>query len=804
MRTLSLKYRIAVTIFALEAMMMAIVLWQTTSLSFNAATKQQSVQEDVTLAPIEEMSRIALLTEEYADVQAFFHKVNSRDDVLKIMLTDIDNRIVASTTATDIGQPMPPLLPQEERYWRIRMVANEAGPLGVLAMEFSHANLDAAMHHTLNMGVTLALGGMVIIAIVGLIIGHLLTRKLAMLARTATRIADGELHVVSGLTGDDELGEVGRAIDRMASAVETTIGDLKESRESFALAVSGTNDGIWDWNGISGIAQYSARWKGMLGYTDQDSEIPTTIDAWLERIHPDDRERVLHDWNNYLASRDEFFVCEHRLRRKAGDYLWVLVRGKALRDKNDGVLRMAGSLTDISIYKHQEQAMQYQALHDALTGLPNRTLFYDRVVQAIHLAERENLVFSIMMLDLDDFKQINDTLGHPIGDRLLQDVAGRLEQLFRATDTVSRFGGDEFVVLLSTHDAKQALHAVSKIRSAFEPTFQIEGYALRIGASIGIATYPEHGNDVHSLIKRADVAMYAAKKSDDDFSFYDFTLDANIPNRLEMMTQLRHGIENNQLSLDYQPKVDLRTGVVYGVEALVRWHHPQLGALLPNDFISFAETSGHINTLTFWVIDKAIQQHHQWREQGIELVIAVNLSVRNLRDLEFPDKVAACLKAWNVAPNWLELEITESAMMSDPARAHSVLQQLDEMGVLLSIDDFGTGYSSLAYLKGLPVDAVKIDLSFVVDMMHDKNNAMIVKSTIDLGHNLGIKVVAEGVENEESWKMLRAQGCDGAQGFFICRPVPAEGLLTWFEKTKGRVAIDGPVRIPSDTLRVIK
>jgi diguanylate cyclase (GGDEF)-like protein len=497
--------------------------------------------------------------------------------------------------------------------------------------------------------------------------------------------------------------------------------------------------------------------------------------------------------DEYLSGNDEFFVSEHRLRCKTGDYLWVLVRGKALRDANGNVVRMAGSLTDISVRKHQEEALQYQALHDALTGLPNRSLFHDRLVQAIRIAEREQKPLSILLLDLDDFKQINDTLGHHIGDLVLKEVSSRLQGVLRASDTVSRFGGDEFLLLLPGYDSAQAVSVVNKIRGVIEPNITIEGNTMSIDASIGVSLYPDHGTDANTLIRRADVAMYTAKNSDSDFALYDSELDANIPGRLEMAGQLRRGIENGELVMLYQPKVNLRTGVVYGVEALVRWQHPHMGLLLPKDFIALAEASSLINSLTTWTIDAALRQHSQWCQQNVELITAVNLSVRNLQDLDLPDKISARLEAWGVAPQWLELEITESAIMSDPARAQKVLSRLDEMGVRLSIDDFGTGYSSLAYLKRLPVDEVKIDRSFISDMLRDESSATIVKSTIDLGHNLGIKVVAEGVENTECWKLLRAQGCDSAQGYFISRPMTGENLVAWLAQWSAQPRIKGLV-----------
>ena len=762
--------------------MVGVVLWQTTSLSIQAAQKQQAVHEEVTLNPLADMSRLALMTDEFAEVQTYFERIANNMDAIHIMLSDRHDRVVASTKLDDVGRPMPPLEDGQQRYWRVRVIGNSSAKMGVLAVEFSHAAMLNANRHTLNLGIGLALTGMVIIAIIGIVLGHLLTRKLDVLATTAQRIASGDLQAVSGLKDDDEVGEVGRAFDHMARTLQVHVEQIKESRESFALAVSGTNDGIWDWNVTTDVAQFSPRLLTMLGFSEEEASTQHEIQAWKDRIHPQDRERTLRLLQDYLAGHGEFFVSEHRLRKKSGEYLWGLVRGKAQYGANRQVLRMAGSLTDITDRKTQEEAMQHQALHDALTGLPNRTLFHDRLKVAMRVTDREHKPFSILMMDLDRFKEINDTLGHHIGDLVLQEVATRLRRVLRATDTVSRFGGDEFLMLLPGANTDQALHVIAKIRGAFETGFVADGQALNLEASIGVTTYPEHGSDAHVLIRRADVAMYSAKTNGVGFAVYDIKADSHSPNRLSLIGELRRAIERRELLLHYQPKINLKTGTVCGAEALVRWQHPDKGMIPPLEFIPLAESCGLIHPLTEAVLDAALRNYYQWRLSGIELVTGINLSMRNLQDLDFPDRIAASLKAWEIEPHWLELEITESVIMNDPTRALKILTQLDEMGVRLAIDDFGTGYSSLAYLKRLPVDEVKIDRSFVTDMLHDESNSVIVKSTIDLGHNLGMKVVAEGVENLECFNLLKTLGCDAVQGYYISRPLAADLFIQWLRQ----------------------
>jgi diguanylate cyclase (GGDEF)-like protein len=420
---------------------------------------------------------------------------------------------------------------------------------------------------------------------------------------------------------------------------------------------------------------------------------------------------------------------------------------------------------------------QRQALHDPLTGLPNRTLFRDRVHQSIKQASRNKSVLAVMLLDLDRFKEINDTLGHHYGDLLLQQIGPRLTKLLRDTDSVARLGGDEFAVLMiNVPDPTAVVHVADKIRRELQKPFRVQGLSLHADASIGIAVHPHHGSDVDTLLQRADVAMYMAKAGGTGRELYTADRDENSPGRLALMGELSHAIDAGELVLHYQPKVHLRTGEVKGVEALVRWNHPMRGLLPSGEFVPIAENTGLIEPLTMDTLRMAIKQARGWLDEGRELTVSVNLSVRSLLHTNLAREVEFLLTRFKVPPHNLELEITESSIMADPTRARATLVQLASMGVRLSIDDFGTGHSSLAYLKRLPVHALKIDKSFVINMASDDNDLVIVQSTIDLAHNLGLEVVAEGVESEEVWNRLRSLGCDMAQGFWRGRPVKAEEL----------------------------
>jgi diguanylate cyclase (GGDEF)-like protein len=423
-----------------------------------------------------------------------------------------------------------------------------------------------------------------------------------------------------------------------------------------------------------------------------------------------------------------------------------------------------------------------QALHDDLTGLPNRLLLSDRTARALEAAGRSGAGTAVLLVDLDHFKEINDTLGHYVGDQLIREVGSRLRSAMREGDTVARLGGDEFAVLACDLDGRaDAEHVAKRLVAALMQPFSIDGVRLDVQASVGIALSPEHGDDVATLMQRADVALYAAKEHRGTFAFYSPEGDLHSLEKLALLGELREGVSNGQLRVYYQPKCDASSGVLVGLEALVRWEHPTRGLVFPDDFIPIAENTGLIGALTIEVLDQALCFARKLRDAGTPLGVAVNISVRCLTDLELPRQVAGLLGRWGVPPESLTLEVTETTIMVDPTRTMTVLGLLRDLGVSLSIDDFGTGYSSLSYLKRLEANELKIDKSFVFTMTSNSNDAVIVRSTIELGHNLGLRLVAEGVEDAETWNMLRVLGCDVIQGYHLSRPLPEDQLECWLD-----------------------
>ncbi len=437
------------------------------------------------------------------------------------------------------------------------------------------------------------------------------------------------------------------------------------------------------------------------------------------------------------------------------------------------------------VFKRQDE-LEYQAMHDSLTGLPNRLMLHQRLDYHLLISSREkqNLIF--MMLDLNRFKEINDTLGHHIGDNLLVQVGERILRLLRNVDTVARLGGDEFALLLPNTNRSQARIVANSINRALEKTFIVNDYELQISASIGIAECPNDGTDSHILMQHADVAMYIAKREKSGYHYYSVTEDSHSIGRLSLGSDLKSAIENNQLELKFQPKYSMQSAEITGAEALLRWNHPDSGAVSPEVIVDLAEEMGVINELSNWVIENAIRFCAKHTKEHPECTISINLSVHNLRDPNLLSNINYWLLTHNLDSSRICFEITESAMMTNPEKSIQVLNKLHKLGIKLSVDDFGTGFSSLAYLKLLPVSELKIDKSFVMDILHDESDRLIVHSTIELSHNLGINVVAEGIESKECWNMLQEMGCDSAQGYYMSKPISESEMGTLLKSPSNR------------------
>lgn len=515
---------------------------------------------------------------------------------------------------------------------------------------------------------------------------------------------------------------------------------------------------------------------------------------FITHLVDEHRQTVDEQLAEMMAGRRESFQLEARCTSRSGTVLWAFVRAVLEHGEEGGPACIVAMIENITERKRAEQELirqsqlnEHQALHDPLTGLPNRLLFGERIGQAIRQAQRAGTRLAVALMDLDRFKEVNDSLGHAAGDQLLCKVGERMRAAVRSADTVARLGGDEFGLLLPDLGTRaDSLPVVQRIRAALERPIFVHSLPLAVEASIGISIFPDHGTDAQVLIQRADVAMYDSKRDSASFTFYDESSHEYDITRLTLVAELRRAIAERELMLHYQPKAALESGEVRSVEALLRWNHPDRGMVFPDSFIPIAQETGLIGPLTLYVIEEALRQGREWLDEGLDLSISVNLSTRNLLDRDFPKQVAGLLSRWRMHARSLELEVTESSMLANPTRAKVVLQELSELGLRLSIDDFGTGYSSLAYLRQLPVDEIKIDRSFVMGMGNEADDAVIVRSTVDLGRNLGLDVVAEGVETLELWNRLRDLGCQIAQGYFLSRPVAAQELAAWLKSRPAR------------------
>jgi diguanylate cyclase (GGDEF)-like protein len=471
-----------------------------------------------------------------------------------------------------------------------------------------------------------------------------------------------------------------------------------------------------------------------------------------------------------------------------------VVRCLSLPDvsSSDLALTFAGASRIARAERHSADStakLTRKTLYDNLSELPNRELFFDRLDQVIALARREQRQIAVLTMDLNGFKQVNATLGHYVGDKLLQEVATRIRDVARDSDTVARLGGDEFAQVMPTGaTVAGAIRAAEKAIDALRTPIDVDGHHLATGISIGIAVFPLHGEDSSTLMRHADTAMYAAKRNATGYAVHSGDAEeidegAHV-RKLSLSGDLRHAIEQQQLSLNYQPKVSFESSTIAGAEALLRWNHPVHGFVSPEIFIPMAEQTGIIEQLTTWVLDAALKQHSSWAEQGMFVPIAVNLSPITLHEQDFANQVQRLLRKWDVPSKGLTLEITESAIMSDVARATETVNQLHDMGLKISIDDFGTGYTSLSYIRRLPVSEIKVDKSFVLNMRDVNDDAVIVRSIVELGHNLGLAVVAEGIEDQETWDLLSDLSCNQAQGYFISKPVLAEEFYDWVQDSK--------------------
>jgi diguanylate cyclase (GGDEF)-like protein/PAS domain S-box-containing protein len=638
------------------------------------------------------------------------------------------------------------------------------------------------------------IGTLAILLLVALIsawvLARLVTTPLSQLRAAAARVENGDFsgHLETG--GDDEMASLGRAFNRMQHALAEREGALRLSDERLKLATEASQVGLWDWNIATGEVYFTQEWLMMLGY--KAGEVDPHISGWEERINPDDRGSAMRTLNEHVEGRSDCHETEYRMQAKDGSWVWVLDRGKVVeRDAGGRPLRAVGTHTDLTERKKYEARIWHQAHYDLLTNLPNRILLTDRLQQAIATAHRQGNQIAVLYLDLDRFKQVNDTHGHALGDQVIQDMAHRLKDQLRDSDTLARLGGDEFAILLvNIEEVKDAEAVAAKLLKALSEPFHLAGgHVFHSSGSFGVAIYPHDGEDADTLLRNADTAMYRTKdQGGNHFTFFSGHMNVEVMRRHGIENDLRKALEERkEFSLYFQPFMDIESGQVVGAEGLVRWRHPTLGMVSPDRFIPVAEDSGLIQELGLWVLELAFDP------KGIRSLplpegfcLTINVSARQFHDRgsRLMGK-ARELAGRSFGPLRLEFEITESLFMSENAHVAEEIRALKELGIGLAMDDFGTGYSALSYIKRFPIDSLKIDQSFIAGLPGNSQDGHLVRGIIAMANELGVRVVAEGIETRGQLDFLRAAGCRQGQGYYFCPPVPLERFAEFLNFRQG-------------------
>ena len=881
----SLRLRIALVILGLEAILVGGVLF--VALRHSLATSRATVAaaDRDTTALLEDLGRIALLTDEYANLQSFIEKLGQHSRIRFVAVTDLSGRIMASTDVAGIGKwPVPRSGSGRDAQGAI---ANGDYPLGWLDVRYSDDGLVTAHHNAYRVGVYLAAVGMLVVAVVGWMIGHLLTRQLTQLAAVADAVSAGDLTPRARLRGNDEVARVGRALDGMVDRLERRLETMRLDRDRLILPTEAINEGFVLWDANERLVRCNRRFQELLGRGAREVAPGTSFEAflngpfraavadnrltWPKRIRlilkqhrshgggetereprdgrwlhvsksrlPDGsviaiytditeakkRELALRESEQQLRAimdsvAEGIIVLDEADRIQTANPTAAAMFGYGVRDLDglevDALLEPSGepaeagsggrigmigirrdgsrfpievamgvlfptsgvriaTIRAVTVQKADRAQILLQATHDALTGLPNRRLFDDRLEVALRRAARSRELVAVAFLDVDRFKTVNDCLGHAKGDRLLVALSERLRACLRDSDTVARMGGDEFIFILpGLRSQADAAEPAQKLLEAARQPVRLDGQELFVTASIGVSVFPDDGRERDLLLRHADAALYRAKsRGRNRFELFDPGLAAQAAARVRLDADLRRASEQNQLQLVYQPQINLRTGKVVGFEALMRWHHPQLGLITPGTFIPIAEESGLISTLGVWALREACRDVTGWDASGMgPLRIAVNVWPRQLQHDDLVGQVRQVLGETDLAGDRLELELTETTLLLEDEAIAGTIARLRALGVRLALDDFGTGYSSLSHLRQYPIQRLKMDRSFVRGVTRDRGDAAVARAIIGLARELRLSVVAEGVETAEQLALLVSFGCEEGQGFHIGRPVPA-------------------------------
>jgi len=627
-----------------------------------------------------------------------------------------------------------------------------------------------------------------------------ITKPITELTPLMNAAGKGNLSVKADINTNDELGELGKSFNLMIGQLSSNYDELsavyeellateeavraqynelsineealRSSEERYKLALECVNDSIWELDLVTGKFFVSDKLYDIIGYNlSEDIDILSFLDG---KIHPEDVDQSFKEFKDHINNLTDVYKSEFRFKKNNGDYVWLFARGMALRDSENKTIKLSGSITDISYRKFSEEKIKFMAYYDSLTKLPNRTLFINTLNKQLELLNSENTEGAVFFIDLDNFKIINDTMGHDYGDKLLIHLAKKIKNWIGEEDTICRLGGDEFILLHPNANESEVKSYAKNFLKLFNEACKIDGKQIYIKVSIGIALYPKDGTDSNTILKNADAAMYRAKGlGKNRFVLFDQDIYLKLERKTRVERILRTAIENNELSIIYQPQYDTQNNEIFGFESLLRLNSKELGFISPLEFIPIAEECGYITELGQWVIEESCKQSVKWLEQGYKFKsISVNISSVDLQQANFLEKVKEIINKTSINPMILELEITETVLMESLDSSISVLKKLMHMGIRIALDDFGTGYSSLSYLRKIPINTLKIDKSFIDNITSNQKEESIINNIIQMAHGLELKVVAEGVETKEQLSVLKERNCDYIQGYYFSKPLP--------------------------------
>ncbi|QAA33835.1 GGDEF domain-containing phosphodiesterase [Clostridium manihotivorum] len=657
---------------------------------------------------------------------------------------------------------------------KITLIYGIVGVLWVIASD----EILSLVAKDVNTFKTLAMfKGWLYVSITMIIVYSLIFTKLTLFKRALEKIHDN-YEIMS--SANEELVALQEDLKEQFIESEKHRNALETSEQRYELAVEGADCGIWDWDVENDQWYFSAKCRKYLGF--EDHELKNDIRDWIRLLHPDTKAQALSRINDYVMSGDTAYESTFKMRCKDGSYKWMLSKGKSIRNSEGKVIRVAGSFADITTYVEMNEKLNSMAYYDMLTELPNRFLLEDSLEKLIKEANEDKRRFALVYMDIDNFKNINDTMGHLCGDKLLKDVATILKEKIKQPNIIARLGGDEFaIVFVDIEDKKQVVSKVKELIQCLRKPWVIEGQEFFISFSAGIALYPGHGETLSVLMKNADMAMYYVKKNmKDDYCFYNSEMEELNLNQVKLVNDLRRAIDNEQFILYYQPIINLYDSQVNGVEALIRWYHPEKGMIPPIDFIPLAEEAGLIYDIEKWVLKTALIQKKQWEEKGYDNIkMSVNISGKAVVNEGFIGYIKNLTEEITCNYDDVQFEVTETAFMEDLDLAINNLKQIKKTGIKIALDDFGTGYSSLTYLKKLPIDVVKLDRGFIKTTTNIEEEP-IIHYVIKLINRLELKLVAEGVETIKQLNFLKKNHCDYAQGYLFSRPVESKEVESYF------------------------